>query len=67
MEAGKVEGTRDAVTIIDGEMCKLGHEGVMEKLKEVTETEKLTDKRDDGKMSGDTRGVGNEEGDTGDK
>ena len=41
METGKVEGTSD-VTMIDGETCKLGHEGVTEKLKEVTEMEKLT-------------------------
>ena len=40
METGKVEGTSD-VTIIDGETCKLGHEGVRKKLKEVTETQDL--------------------------
>ena len=41
MEAGKVEGTSDV--IIDGETCKLRHEGTTEKLKEATETEKLTE------------------------
>jgi len=41
METSKVGTTSDV--IIDGEMCKLRHEGMTEKLKEVTETEKLTE------------------------
>ena len=40
METGKVEGTSDA--IIDGETCRVRHEGITEKLKEVEgTTEKL--------------------------
>ena len=41
METSKVGTTSDV--IIDGEMCNLRHEGMTEKLKEVTETEKLTE------------------------
>ena len=36
MEMGEV-GMTSGATIIDGETCKLGHEGMTEKLKETTE------------------------------
>ena len=39
METGKVEGTSDV--IIDGETCRVKHEGMTEEPKEVTETDKL--------------------------
>ena len=43
METGEVRTTSDATTI-DGETCRTRHEGTTEEPKEVTETEKLTDK-----------------------
>ena len=42
METGEFGTTSDATTII-GETCGVRHEGTTEKLKEVTETEKLTE------------------------
>ena len=56
MDTGEVRETSDAITVIgETETCRVRHEGMMEKVKEVTEMQELKKLKETTKMKTETR------------